>query len=72
MPWAEMFVTSASEVLMPSGSKLILIFPHNRFCFLQLITRQSIVPSEFNLRFQPKYGFTIRADNVNMQPCLLS
>ena len=61
-------VTSTSEVLMPSGSELILMLLHYLFCFLQLTTGQSIIPREFNLWLQPKLRFTFRADNVNMLP----
>ena len=64
-------VTSTSEVLMPSGSELILILLHYLFCFLQLATGQSIILREFNLWLQPELGLTFRADNVNMFPRLL-
>ena len=55
-PRAEIFLTSTSGVLMPSGTELILILLHNPFRILQLLKRQSIIPPEFNLRFQPKLG----------------
>ena len=64
-------VTSTSEVLMPSGSELILMLLHYLFCFLQLATGQSIIPREFNLWIRPELGLTFRADNVNMLPRFL-
>ena len=64
-------VTSTSEVLMPSGSELILMLLHYLFCVLQLAAGQSIIPREFNLRLQPELGLTFRADNVNMFPRFL-
>ena len=64
-------VTSTSEVLMPSGSELILMLLHYLFCFFQLATGQSIIPREFNLWLQPELSLTFRADNVNMFPRFL-
>ena len=57
---------------MPSDSELILMLLHYLFCFLQLATRQSIIPREFNLWLQPELSLTFRADNVNMYPWFLS
>ena len=45
---------------------------HYLLCFLQLATEQSIIPREFNLRFQPELGLTFRANSVNMFPRFLS
>ena len=64
-------VTSTSEVLMPSGSELILMLLQYFFCVLQLATGQSVIAREFNLWLQPELGLTFRADNVNMFPRLL-
>ena len=64
-------VTLTSEVLMPSGSDLILMLLHYLFGFLQLATGQSIIPREFNLCLQPELSLTFRTDNVNMFPWFL-
>ena len=65
-------VTSTSEVLIPSGSELILMLLHYLFRVLQLATGQSIIPREFDLWLQPELSLTFRTDNVNMYPRLLS
>ena len=65
-------VTSTSEVLIPSGSELMLMLLHYLLCVLQLVTGQSIIPREFNFWLQPELRLTFRADNVNMFPWFLS
>jgi hypothetical protein len=67
-----MFVTSTAEVLLPRCADFILIPSDDRKCSRYATLRQSMIPCQLNLGFEPKLSLAIRMMDVNMHARLFA
>ena len=65
-PCVDTFVTSTSEVIVPGVADDIFVLSNQAKRFIDLDRRQTVALSKFNLRFEPKLGFTSFGLHVNM------
>jgi hypothetical protein len=71
-PCFETFVISTFEVRFPSFADFILVLLYQTKGGVDLSYAQTIVPSQFNSRFQPEFGLAARRMHVNMHPSFLA